>query len=312
MIGPTMPAVVDFLRKPQWHRQHWRRAVWRGLSRVGLTGLHVLPLHQDWVEVVRLDMPFKHLDPAFEGLRIAHISDLHYSPFVAMPYLMQTLQMVDELRPDLIVATGDLITGGRFFAKGIAKLLASLRPRLGTIAIFGNHDYTMFGKDRSSRGRNVADTLEREIEAAGVTVLRNEQIHLLVDHAKHPLVIVGLDDIFSDHQDAKLAFTQLHAAQPILCLNHDPANAKQLLQYPWQWMLSGHTHGRAIENHHLLKRMSLAKPREFVRGHYELTRGKQLYVNRGIAYGQSRDRHCLPEITLFTLRAGMRSSGVAN
>ena len=297
-----MPGVIDYLRQPNWQRQTWRRAVWRGLSRVGLTGLHVLPVHADWIEVNRLDLPLTNLDPEFVGLKIAQISDLHYSPLVAMPYLTQTLQMVDDLRVDLVLVTGDLITGGRLFARGVARMLASIRPRLGTVATLGNHDYTMFGRDRAKRGKSVADRLEHEIEAAGVTVLRNEQLHLMVPGAKSPLILVGLDDLWSGHLDADLAFTGLSDRQAIVCLNHDPSNARELAEFPWQWMLSGHTHGRAVEDHHWVKKVSMAKVREYVRGHYDIPKARHLYVNRGLAYGSSRDRNCLPEITVFTLR----------
>jgi len=294
--------VTDFLRTPDWKRQRgWRTAIWKGLSRVGLTGLHFLPVHSDWVEVTRLPMPIAGLDPAFVGVRLVLISDLHFSPFVSMPYLVQTLEMVNGLAPDLIIVSGDLITGGRAFSMGIASLLASLRASIGTIATLGNHDYTMFGRDRSMRGKTVADRLEHDIENAGVTVLRNEQLHLTHNNSVKPLVIVGLDDVWSGHLDAGRAFTGLSEKESIVCINHDPANAKELLGFPWQWMLSGHTHGRAIDENAAVKRLSLARVREFVRGHYALAPGKDLYVNRGLAYGKSRDRHCLPEITVFTL-----------
>jgi hypothetical protein len=60
--------LVDFLKHPEWRRQHrWRRAIWHTMNSVGLTGIHALPLNRRWVEIHRRSMPLKGLDPAFEG-----------------------------------------------------------------------------------------------------------------------------------------------------------------------------------------------------------------------------------------------------
>ena len=53
-----MDFLVDYLKKPQWGSQHrWRRAIWNTMSRVGLTGVHALPLNRRWVEIHRRRMP---------------------------------------------------------------------------------------------------------------------------------------------------------------------------------------------------------------------------------------------------------------
>ncbi len=44
------------------------------------------------------------------------ISDLHYSPVVWQRYLIQYMHWVNELEPDVVVVTGDLITGGYRYA----------------------------------------------------------------------------------------------------------------------------------------------------------------------------------------------------
>jgi len=71
--------VLEFLKNPHWRRQHrWRKAIWNTMSRVGLTGVHALPLNRRWVDIHRRAMPLPNLDPAFEGFKIVQISDLHY------------------------------------------------------------------------------------------------------------------------------------------------------------------------------------------------------------------------------------------
>ena len=84
-------------------------------------------------------------------MKIVQISDLHYSPVVWQRYLVQYLQWVNDLEPDLVVVTGDLITGGYRFAHRIATILSHLQAKHGVICTFGNHDYSIYGKNNPPR-----------------------------------------------------------------------------------------------------------------------------------------------------------------
>src|SRR5205823_3586526 len=144
----TVIVMVDglknYLKTPQWRTQHkWRKAIWTTFSRMGLTGMHALPLNRRWVEIHRRKMPLPSLDPAFVGTRIVQISDLHYSPVVWQRYLVQFIGWVNDLRPDMVVVTGDLITGGYRFAHRVATILSHLHAPMGVICTFGNHDYSI-------------------------------------------------------------------------------------------------------------------------------------------------------------------------
>src|SRR5438045_9186262 len=109
----VMNFLFDYLKKPEWGSQHrWRRAIFNTMSRVGLTGVHALPLNRRWVEIHRRRMPLVGLDQSLAGLKLVQISDLHYSPVVWERYLLQFISWVNDLKPDVVVVTGDLITGG--------------------------------------------------------------------------------------------------------------------------------------------------------------------------------------------------------
>src|SRR5262245_25870562 len=229
---------VRYLKTPEWRRQHrWRKAIWTTMSRVGLTGLHALPLNRRWVEIHRRKMLLRGLDPSLHGMKIVQISDLHYSPVVWQRYLVQYLRWVNDLEPDLVVITGDLITGGYRFAHRIATILSHLNARHGVICTFGNHDYSIYGRNGSLEGRRRADYLENCLESRGLIVLRNETLEIRRNGAARPLVIVGLDDEWSGAIDPDRAFSGINPELPIVCLNHNPVNARDLLKYPWQWML---------------------------------------------------------------------------
>lgn len=304
-----------YLTNPIWRRQHrWRKAIWVTVSSVGLTGIHALPLNRRWVDIHRRRMPLRNLDPALAGLRVVQISDLHYSPVVWQRYLVQYIRWVNELNPDLVVVTGDLITGGYRFAHRIATILSHLRATHGVICTFGNHDYSIYGKSRPAEGRRRADYLEKCLLARGLIVLRNERFVVQPGGVSsagsaagngnpstgHPLVIVGLDDEWSGQINAPKAFANLNDDQPIVCLNHNPANCNELMAYPWQWMLSGHTHGRQVASSRFGRRFYPHRYRHFTHGYYAVN-GRHLYVNRGLSYGQRVLEWCRPEITVFRL-----------
>jgi len=293
--------VIDYFRNPVWRRQHrWRKAIWATVSRVGLTGIHALPVNRRWVEIHRRRMPLRNLDPALAGLKIVQISDLHYSPVVWQRYLIQYLAWVNELEPDVVVITGDLITGGYRFAHRIATILSHVKAPKGVICTFGNHDYSVYGKAFSNEGKRRADFLEKCLLDRGLIVLRNQPHYVHHDGASTPLAIVGLDDEWSGNIDPERAFDGVDQSLPIICLNHNPANCPDLMRYPWQWMLSGHTHGRQVAAGKLGRRFYPHRYRHFTHGYYAVN-GRHLYVNRGLSYGQRLLEWCRPEITAFKL-----------
>jgi len=247
-------------------------------------------------------MPLKNLPPTMRGMKIVQISDLHYSPVVWQRYLVQYIHWVNELKPAHVVVAGDLITGGYRFAHRIATILSHLRSRYGVICTFGNHDYSVYGKNFSAEGERRADYLEKCLMDRKLIVLRNQTAELHVNGSKTPLIIVGLDDEWSGHLDADRGFSTVSAEHPVICLNHNPANCTHLMHYPWQWMLSGHTHGRQVATSKFGRRFYPHRYRHFTHGYYSVN-GRHLYVNRGLSYGQRVLDWCRPEITAFRLQA---------
>src|SRR3712207_9143042 len=98
---------------------------------MGIPDSRALPMNRRWVDIQRRKMALTGLDPRLEGLKIVQISDLHYSPVVWQRYLIQFLVWVNEIEPDVVVVTGDLITGGYRYAHRIATILSHLKTKHG-------------------------------------------------------------------------------------------------------------------------------------------------------------------------------------
>ena len=259
---------------------------------VSLAGV---PLSYDFrVDEHEIELP--HWPRTLDGLRIAHLSDIHVGGAMNRRRLAQVTALTEAARPDLIVHTGDFLThrGGDFDAP-LYEALARLHPPYGQWASFGNHDF------------DDPERLERKLAEAGVTTLRDRVVRIAVDG--QPLEIGGLDFLFARSQRAEI-YRRVIAAWPTrrgprLLLNHDPSAFAALPDDCADLVLSGHTHGGHIgiqfSPGHALTVVGLAGiPDQGVFQRADL----RLFVTRCVGfYGYPMRVGIPPEIAVLTLRA---------
>jgi predicted MPP superfamily phosphohydrolase len=89
------------------------------------------------------------------------------------------------------------------------------------------------------------------------------------------------------HRSAKAFSRRRSKAADHLPESQSRQRAKQLLDYPWQWMLSGHTHGRQVGHQRVWAgQTALSAPASAItRTATTPSRAGILYVNRGLSYG---------------------------
>jgi hypothetical protein len=243
-------------------------------------------------------MPLAGLGKGFEGLTLAHISDLHMCAIVRERYLQHFVEAVNELGVDFVAITGDLVTGSRRAARKVARLIQRFQPRIATLACLGNHDYGVWHPGLGPE-LALAQYLSGHLLDRGVRLMNNRSHSFRRDGAV--LQFVGVEDLWTGRCDPREAFQKIDPSRPVVALSHNPDAAPQLASLGAQWVLAGHTHGKDTRNRALRRAMVPSSHRHFVGGRYSLGGGKFLYVNRGLGHSQRRRANEKPEITLFTL-----------
>lgn len=144
------------------------------------------------------------------------------------------VEATNALGADLILLGGDLVDqfyGGEL--EGVPELLATLKSRLGTYAVLGNHDRTRY--------RNL-QPLKDAYEEAGVRLLINEGVSVRDD-----LYLAGIDDWRTGYPEPgrALAGAPTGSGAARLLLTHNP-DAIPDLPAGLDLVLAGHTHGGQV------------------------------------------------------------------
>jgi predicted MPP superfamily phosphohydrolase len=254
-------------------------------------------------EHIRLGFP--NLPSSFHGFRIVQISDLHASFWVGRDYLMEVVREINNLEKDLVVISGDIITGtvNDFWKRWIPAIkgdyISMVVDVLGNLdggnklAVLGNHDQW--------EGKGTELRLVSGLENVGIQVLRNSSKKLT--RGKSDIYIAGTDDIWVSCE-IEAAFRQVPPNEFKILLCHSPDVRGELKQETKvDLTLCGHTHGGQVAvpflTHHFIP---IKDPLRYQAGLVKEPYG-YTYVNRGIGTLVFPFRVAAPpEITYISLQ----------
>lgn len=265
-------------------------AVTAGVAAVGLTGFGAARALGP-PDVLRVPVRLARLDPAFDGFRIAVVSDIHLGPLLGRAHTERIVRMINETEPDLVAIVGDLVDGTVEELGSAAEPLQDLVSREGSFFVTGNHEYF------------VDDTPAwlRELERFGLDVLRNENTLLTRGGAR--LHLAGVNDVAgesrSDPPDLARALTGIGNG-PTVLLAHQPIQVAEAADRGVDLQLSGHTHGGQMWPFHYA--VELAQP---TLAGLSRVRDTQLYVSRGAGFwGPPLRIGAPPDISVLSLKSG--------
>lgn len=259
------------------------------------------------IDVREVELVDRNVPAAFDGMRVVQLSDIHTGTYgTDTTYLARVVNEVNELNPDLILFTGDIVNRQSIELEPFVSTLSGLKARYGVYSVLGNHDYGDYYRwpDDSAKladRRNLA-ALEAQM---GWKMLNNS--HDIIRCGADSLVLIGVENIgdppFPIYGDLDAAYPEVADGAFKILLSHNPAHWEQdIKDAPDKNIaltLSGHTHAMQFE----LLGLSPAALRYKDWGGLYGDEGNRLYVNIGIGeVGFPARIGATPEITLITLR----------
>ena len=274
------------------NRRTFLRAGLSTFAAATAVGTYTWRIEPEWLEVVHRPLPIRGLPPRLARKTLVQFSDIHVGPRVDDDYLIETFKRIGQLRPDIVVITGDLTSYSDTVFRQVESVYRYFpNGRLGTLAIPGNHDYGV-NWSHPEVAQRVADA----VRPFGIEMLRNEMREV------EGLQVAGLDDLWAGRFDVgPLARLDQHRGALVLTHNPDTVDLPGWDAYEG-WILAGHTHGGQCKPPFLPPPLLPVRNTRYTCGEFELSGHRRLYVSRGVGHLLRVRFNVRPEVTIFELR----------
>lgn len=260
------------------------------------------------LNVEKSELYFDSLPEQLNGFKIVQLSDIHLGSFGKNTNVMEnTVRIVNQLKADLLLFTGDLVNNFSEEVTGFKPYFEQLSAQYGKYAIQGNHDYGDYSSwpDSASKARNLLQT-QSFLTDAGFNLLLNQWEKITVKDTS--LTLIGVENWghppFPQYANLDVAMTDVPDRSFKILMSHDPAHWNSIVvpQTDIPLTLSGHTHGAQFG----IKIAGIEfSPIYFIQKHWGglyKSDNQFLYVNRGLGtIGFPGRIEMRPEITVLTL-----------
>lgn len=323
-----------FLRGYAVSKKDYLEKIWDFWCIISIVGIWPRFIEPNLLRISRLSLKIPHLPVNFNGLKILHFSDLHWSGSESI-VIRKLINQTDKFRPDFIFFTGDFLSCARLHNPMELKILLNrLRSTYGSFAVLGNHDYSHFVTVNVDGDYDLADdtssskiikglkrlfrpiNLTKRVTPRAQAIPRHEALMDLLRETSFRVLdntvelvscrgsrinVCGLGEYSLGQCKPEVAFRDYDCNYPGVILSHNPDSLEILKNYPGSLVLAGHTHGGQINLPGLWKRFTYAEHPEFKRGLKKFGE-KWAYINRGISSLIKFRWFSAPELTLITLK----------
>jgi uncharacterized protein len=249
------------------------------------------------VEVTRHEVAIDNLPPAFDGYRVAFLTDTHVASFMRRGFYREVVAQTLRFDPDLILLGGDFVTWERHIPLMAEVLLTDLVARDGVYAVLGNHDYWAN-----------PDAVTAAMTARGVQFIVNRSVDLR--RGNDTISLLGIDEVYRGTPDLDAAFARTDPRVPTLGLSHHPDIIDTLGGRKLDLLVCGHTHGGQIRFPFFGSVVVPSKHEGRYASGFHRAGDVLLYVSRGVGAIPPLRTLCRPEVATFTLcRPTSQTSG---
>lgn len=167
---------------------------------------------------------------SFKGFKIVHFSDLKYGSTTDQKYLKKLVNKINELNPDIIIFTGDLITSNYKLTdndkKSIIENLNKLDPKIDIYSIRGDND--------------INETYNSIITQTKIIEINNLN-KLIYYKGDIPIMLIGLDDSINGNQSLDMAFNYEENNYYKILITHEPDTYEKIKDKKIDLFLAGHS-----------------------------------------------------------------------
>lgn len=263
-------------------------------------------------KVNEIEIPFRNLPAAFDGYRVALISDIHVGTMISpIEELGEIVGIINGCGADMLLFGGDMVNMHNVeVTESIVAVLSHLKAHDGVFMVLGNHDTGAYikGLDKAGREANM-HSLQSKMQRAGWCVLRDSTVY--VHRGTDSIAVTGVDysDRLLEFRHSMEAidgvyFGHIYNNVPDSIFNITLSHLPQL----WQLLCDGGYCDLTLSGHIHAMQMKICgfSPAKYMykewSGLYENENGK-LYINDGIGcVGYLARFGARPEITVITLK----------
>ncbi len=235
-------------------------------------------------------IPVPHLPEEFVGLKLVHITDVHYGCLVPYFFVERLFHHIETLEHNVIVCTGDYIheRNSTDQIDRIWPLLSELQAPLGVYSVLGNHDH--WGSTERSL---------YWLEKSGQN-LRGKVTYLEKNGQR--LWFAGIGDFWEDPMNVDTILNHIPEDECRIVLAHNPDSADTPFHGRIDLMISGHTHGGQVNIPFYGPPVLPVRNTNYSSGLTTSTKHHPVFISRGIGWAIYPVRfNCYPEIPLLEL-----------
>lgn len=260
------------------------------------------------IDVKEVDVEIPELPAAFNGFRIAQISDMHLGTYGNdTTFIDKIVEEINSLKPDVILFTGDIVNRETSELEPFVSTLSRLKSRFGVYSVLGNHDYGDYYRWDTPEAQELNnEKMEVLQKKMGWELLKND--YRIITEKGDTLVLIGVENIgdppFHIYGDLHKAYPTPEDSKTKILLSHNPSHWVKEIENSDNNIaltLSGHTHAMQIS--FLGFSPAVFRYKTWGGLYSDDSDRHKLYVNIGTGtVGFPARIGASPEITLLTLK----------